>query len=54
VLSVVDVSTAEVEREVDLGGEPLKLELHDSAVVVTNPSLGILQRVPLHESEPQI
>ena len=49
-LSAIDVLTAEVKRTLDLGGGPLKLEIHPPYVVVTNPGLGLIQNVPLTQS----
>ena len=49
-LSAIDVRTAEVKRTLDLGGGPLKLEIHPPYVVVTNPGLGLIQNVPLTQS----
>src|SRR5262249_10791303 len=46
-LTAIDERSSEATRKVELGGSPLKLEIHDSSVVITNPGLGQIQRVPL-------
>jgi DNA-binding beta-propeller fold protein YncE len=51
-VSAVDISTGEVQREVDLDGEPLKLEVHESSLVITNPGLGMVQLMPLNAQLP--
>lgn len=50
-LSALDVATGEIEYGVALGGRPIKLEVVDSDVVVTNPGSGTVHRVPVRLAE---
>lgn len=51
-LTALDTGSGRVLAHVELGGRPIKGELDGSDIVVTNPALGTLDRVPRVLADP--